>query len=276
MNENEINSWVSNYCGLKNFSLLNKFPHLAVHLTFMQKEWLICCNITTSLKKLDEDNIQDFFYKGIVVYVSWKSLKSYLAIMYLLDKGFLEDANIILRSMFEILVTILFIKQNPKKRALQYLEYSYVEKHRLIETITDMAGDPKNAARLREIEQEYLRIKDNYKNKSSWSGLSIREMSKKVGLEDLYNMLYRFHSQFVHTSPEAMKSYIQNIQKGFMINLEPINDNFFVGIISENCEILLQLTEIFENTFDLGRSKEIDALKNEMHTIFLKGKSNEI
>ena len=200
-------------------------------------------------------------------------MKSFLAISKLINQGFVEDANILLRAMFEILVTTLFIKQNPEKRAIKYLEFSHIEKYRLIKVLPHPNSYLEyDAKRIEEIKRDYFRVEKNYKNKSSWSQHNIREMAQKVGLQDVYDLVYRFQSQFVHTTPEGMQSYISKIPTGFLINLEPKNIGFYLGITSGACETLLGVIKILDDTFNLGRSKEIDDLKEELHSLFAGGK----
>ena len=52
--------------------------------------------------------------------------KSIKAIFYLDNKGFFEDANIILRTVFEIFITILFCELNPDENYKRFFDYNIV------------------------------------------------------------------------------------------------------------------------------------------------------
>ena len=111
---------------------------------------------------------------------------------------FAEDAGILARSLFDLVVTFLYIAKAPSERALRYVEYGIVLKEQLQETLTKEPEDPwrqrilasKSPEARTKDREEYERVRMHYPKKYKWSGYSIKDMAGEVGLSWQYDFVY--------------------------------------------------------------------------------------
>jgi len=127
------------------------------------------------------------------------------------------DAASILRSIYDAMLQGLYIMVDPNRRdgrAQLFLDFRDIERKRRIELLdasgTDLAkrvrNSPKRPNAEREMEKRYMAVKARYlnrkgKERNTWYSGSLRDLAKTVGLESEYELIQRFLSGVVHSSP---------------------------------------------------------------------------
>ncbi len=93
------------------------------------------CSVVSKIDKAIT-SIEKNVYTVLVLYFFGKSWKTIRSIHLLCTHRFAEDAGILARSLFDLVVTFLYIAKAPSERALRYVEYGIVLKEQLQETLT--------------------------------------------------------------------------------------------------------------------------------------------
>jgi hypothetical protein len=179
---------------------------------------------------LNELNHKSFF----AAFILGKAYKTHEAIMLLCKQGYGEDAFMLSRTLFELMIMLLYIlSDNTDDRLIRYAEHDWVNRKQMLdyvatndrllkglnEKIKLAAGEPDVLAI---IEAEYTRVmnKHGYDFKG-WSDKSIQKMAEEVGRGDAYKTVYKLQCNVGHTNPRSMNEYIQQTKDGLIINTGP-------------------------------------------------------
>lgn len=275
MSTDYINKFCAEQGGLKEFSSRVAYPGLSGKFEFMHQVWEMNCGIASTVKALEGKNEDEILYKGTVQHLTWKALKTHLAIESLLESGFIEDAHLVIRSLLEIVINLAYIQRDPEYISRIYVEYSFLERHRFLETGKMIYGENHFSAKghdeeIKQLESDYERVKNNYQNKNKWSGCSIRRMAEQVGLVDDYDLIYSYLSQSVHSTALTANSYVQEGENGLVIVIMPgqEEEKYFQRAICLTCSYSLMLIEIFNQVFNLGFQEEIHTNLHELKIVF--------
>ena len=131
------------------------------------------------------------------------------------------DAASILRNIYDVMLQGLYILADPaerEKRAKLYLDFMNVERVRRIELMdksdTDIAkrfsGSPRRAGAEPAIRKSFDAVKQKYMNKNGnirhiWYPGNLRNLAKASGLEPEYEIMQKFLSGVVHSSPLTLE-----------------------------------------------------------------------
>lgn len=167
----------------------------------------------------------------------------------LLDKnGFYEDANILIRTLFEILITVLYCEISPNEYYERYEDYCCIPKIKFYNSIKKY-GYAIDENRLKELEQEGKNFltKYNVKKANKWNNLTffatLDKVIKYYNCDDymkIYDCIYCLSSEYIHTSSQSLqKSYFKFVDNKCYYNSDPIIEKdkkellTYVEIISE-------------------------------------------
>jgi len=221
---------------------------------------------------------KDSIYEYVIGLLFGKALKTYKSINILCKEGYGQDAGILLRSLFEIYVSIAYIsKDEPEKRAKRYYDYSYIERKHLVELFDRYelkekgfkdAGEAIQRNR-EEICRLYYEVKNNYKNEKGkidefrWSGKSIKKMAIDCGLETDYAVVFFIFSQLVHSSSMTERLYVHaNIaERRISLDAGP-SEEYIEIVLPHSSTIFVRILEKFNSVFNLGKERKIEEVKN--------------
>jgi len=143
-----------------------------------------------------------------------KALKNYQAILILCSHGFGEAALVVVRGLFEDVVNLAYISQEPVERAQLFAEFNIIEKKRLLANLerAGMGTEQEEADWQQNWEAEYQRLRPKFltqrgEDAQYWSGLNVRQMCTAVDeatapltrpLLKAYHLLYVYVSQYTH------------------------------------------------------------------------------
>ncbi len=141
------------------------------------------------------------------------------------------DAASILRNIYDVMLQGLYIMADPaerRERAELYLDFMDVERKRRIELMdsssTDLAkrisDSPKRPSSEPRIETRFNEVKGKYETKKGkmrrdWYPGTLRDLAKAADLEPEYELMQRFLSGVVHSSPLTLKE--GPLVRGFLL-----------------------------------------------------------
>ncbi|MGD0655288.1 MAG: DUF5677 domain-containing protein [Thermoguttaceae bacterium] len=146
-----------------------------------------------------------------------------------LPHDFFFDGAMILRGMYDTMLQALYIMSDPaqqESRATQYLDYYWIEKHKMIAVIDSsttnvgqrLSRSTKRASAEPAIDKEFQRVRSTFENekgklRNQWYEGRLNDLAETVGFLSEYNILQKQLSGAVHSSPYALQAPL--LYKGF-------------------------------------------------------------
>lgn len=257
------------------YSARKRFPSLAEYLDFAGCVGSVLYQLVSATQTLSADSKDEYLLKATVLHFTLKALKTHRAIEHLLERGFVEDATILLRSLLETVISLRYVLLEPSKHARLYQEYDVIVRRRMLRALQKQ----RSAVGLKplygrgddaeELEREYSRVVGNYPRKTCWSGKTVRDMAHDVCLANQYDLLYRWHSQFVHSTSYTAKHYIQREHHdGLIVDLDPKNEQEYIPFLSEMCTYSIEIATRYEHVFGTGLGTKVDDLVSQFNKLF--------
>jgi len=221
----------------------------------------------------------DSLFFELASFFAAKAIKTFRAIQCLIESGYGEDAAVLLRCQLELLIDFLYMaKENQNERAKKYIYYCYILEEKLLRELSHSnlfyeVYEKIPEERKIELKEKYEEHKKLYPNKRWWSNKSIEEMSNDVGLNDYYT-LYRFWSDYVHTSVECSRSYIE-IDDNIIKYKIGISDNLIMQDIVSSGNFLLRILNQLNDIFQLGQDDVIQEAINRLCEAFRNQQLNK-
>ncbi len=188
------------------------------------------------------------------------------------------DTKLIIRAIIERCITQKFILTDPKRLADLFLYWGEIEKKRLYNSREKAEAVAPDASSLgldidmegvlqkwsTEREFEYLEFvakwealvepKQAATKAKSWSGLSVAEMAKVAGLDDLYKLTYRETSWYTHSSVSVPDFFLRVTESGMKYSSTASN--------LQKVECYMQAERLFQLSFSCaGEALEWDLSK---------------
>ena len=186
--------------------------------------------------------------------------------MLLCSEGYGEDAAILVRSLFELLITLLYIlKDTTDERVNRYYAYDWILRKKMFDyakTKPDIAKEMQNRAtnpktgdtNIEEVMNQAKIVQEKYKyNNKGWSDKSIYDMASEVGRLDNYKTVYALQSQIAHTAVRVMNDYVKDSGNGLNIMVGPgLNwiENDLVALFDFYYSIVGECDKLFQFGFD--------------------------
>lgn len=185
----------------------------------------------SDLKRPDNKSFFAAFIQG-------KAYKTHEAAMLLCEKQYGEDAFILSRTLFELMVLLLYIlADNTEERLMRYVEYDWINRKEMLNYVVTKDEILKSINEkidsgvvesevLDTINTEYERVRNKHKYdpRRGWSDKTIQGMAEEIGRVDAYRTVYKLQCIVSHTSPRSMNEYIHHTNEGFIINVGPNSD----------------------------------------------------
>jgi hypothetical protein len=227
--------------------------------------------------------------EAVCVLLFAKSTKTFRAIQHLCDppdRGYGEDAIILVRSLLENLINLAYIvkpqqEKEREERAELFESWLIIDYNRFKKGLKECSS---LKTQLRQIlqkidlndvrynkakslfDKECERLeKNNYKtNKWSWSGLSLKWMAEEVGLLDLYyNVVYWEYSQIVHPHPGCIDSYIKRLPDGNLNICDTPGSGLVESALASSFDCYRQILRLINDIFSINLSDKLTEIENE-------------
>ena len=214
-------------------------------------------------------------FKGILLVLFARCRKQFRAVQILCKEGYGEDACLILRSMINALIDISYIKTDPLKLAKRYARYDYIIKKKKLNILnkypsSKSVSPPSEKNILKKAKQFNKDFPDG--RQSDWSGLTIEEKAKKAKgkMLMLYDMGYRYYSDFDHSNIMSLSSHVDDSTKGKFIVLSEPSEKQVQMNLSESFNIFVAFFAIYCETFKLDYNNKIQELVSEYNELLQK------
>jgi hypothetical protein len=179
------------------------------------------------------DAEQDAYY-ATVHFLFCKSFKTYQAFTLLCKNGFIEDAQVLARTLWELASQAEWLSRDPKTHARLFAEHSEVALYEFYCQMKDYQDahpdedklvNIKEANRVDEMRKNYDAFKAKFSKNGRvshhwWNG-GLRKLAELVGRVGEYLSVYWVHSDFVHTGTTSVKDYIKLTKEGWEVNCYP-------------------------------------------------------
>lgn len=182
------------------------------------------------------------------VTLATKALKTSAAIALLLQRGFIEDAGILLRSVLEVLINLKYIGQS-QDLAQQYIEFEGVAKCNFLKSLKDQGV----ISEIDEVVKRCCMLVEGHfaHNQKRWTGKTIRERADRAGLIEDYHMIYALLCDIAHGGSMTTPDYVDTKISGTGIELSAknISTTWFELIAGKICLLVLQIVAHVRSIF---------------------------
>lgn len=224
----------------------------------------------------------------ILVFNFYKSVKTFLAIMQLCDRGLAGDAMALCRKLLEGAITLTYLMKIGPEAVRRYWFYDILQQYRTVKrefednwTNSKNRWSPDAIKGMRDnwqnIRAKYLRVKRFYPLNGSgeirneyfqnWSGATLASMATEI---DLTNELsaYSYYSGKVHSSVDDITSYYNCKDSSFGFAFDTV-ELPFVMVQAIRFFRIIEKAIIDEFKFDL--SKSVESIYLELEELYQKG-----
>lgn len=230
----------------------------------------------------DKDIPLDSVVKIVFHYLYIKGLNHFWGIFLLCKEGLGDQSSILLRVLLELLINMKYIGDDENK-AKRFADYEFaarkkqlnvVEKHSSLVGINVLESWLKNKPG---IETGFNRFKQDYitdrRQLESWSGKKISQIAKDSEMEKDYDLVYKYMSLLVHSSPGIAQRYMET---GTKLRLKPgPREDLIYKLLLSGCSYFLDLMKKWESSIGLGEVERLKQAENTFLRVFgkeIKGK----
>ncbi|MEX0974240.1 MAG: DUF5677 domain-containing protein [Bacillota bacterium] len=158
-------------------------------------------------------------YKYLAKTLLGKTSTSFKALRMLCSAGYGADAFMLLRTVFESGVNLAYVGKDPDARATQYLDYAYVENHKLMDSLIRYTpGKQPPDAIIKKANEDWERVKGQYGG--GWTKASLETRACECGWGAQYALIYRFASTLSHAGASSAPVYMVVAENGFHLRDE--------------------------------------------------------
>lgn len=162
---------------------------------------------------LSTSNIPSDEFSIVTGFLLSKFYKTLLSIRILAVSGLEEDSRSLLRILFEQLLNLLYISQDPSSRTRLFIEYNSIERMNFLNNIQKhypSAYDNIDVVLKNSIYSDFQKVENKYIKYKGWSGKSVRKIAEEIGNEALYwyDILYSAESIHVHGTVNSSKNIL--------------------------------------------------------------------
>ncbi|QDS37492.1 SEC-C domain-containing protein [Brevibacillus brevis] len=199
----DLEEWRS---AIEEYSNINTKPELD-HFDHIIKETNNCINLYSLLihkwGDISSDDISFFSQHEYIFFCLTKTLKSIRSILNQLDNILIEDSYILLRSIHENYLNIVYVVNKPEKLSDLIAEKVGVER-----------GTHKYDIKPNGKENKQILVEISSGEKidigRGTTGYDMASCSKYIEDTKIYNLLYKFASYFTHTNLLASENFIEH------------------------------------------------------------------
>jgi hypothetical protein len=187
-------------------------------------------------------------------------IDSFQAVVMLMEIGLEADCNTIVRCSLETMLILRKLTEDPDF-LVKYVGSEQLHRKKILNAAkADSKSALRRAIKEQALERKLSEITADIK-KFNLQEMKIEQLARDVGLDDWYQLTYRFLSSDAHSLPGSLARYVRldedlNVT---MFDLNPKTDNTKTVLIT-HCALTLIALDSIEKIFHCGLEKEIDAL----------------
>jgi len=203
-----------------------------------------------------------------------KGNKTHRAALLLSKQGYGEDASILARSLFDLLINLLYILDDETDgRAYRYFQYDWIlrkkmfsyalGKPELIYKIQERINNPRpDDTTIQEVKEQAKLAQQKYNySKKGWSDKSLYDMAQDVGRTDAYKTVYRLQCQLDHNASRSMNEYGKQSQSGIVFEIGQ-SENWVEESLVVIFDFYYNILMAFNSHFQAGFESNLLELEN--------------
>lgn len=189
----------------------------------------------------------------------------------LCNQGYVIEALVLIRSLVNLYINLKWLTSGDSSQRMErYADFEVIFKKKKFEIGKKYSRHKEKNQKINSFphENSFKEVINKYGLKSNiikgpiqWSGKSIYQMAKDVGLTLDYELIYSQLSSIEHTCPSSAREYLGKIPEGnTILNIGP-RDKDISGEMLTAIDYLFKVREVALKVFDLDfeeRSKEIE------------------
>jgi hypothetical protein len=220
-----------------------------------------------------------FHVRWVALAYHARQMRAFRAVVLLLERGLVPEAQPILRAMIETRLHLSFLvaSADAPTTARQYIMWEFANDEKLLTHVKE-EEKAKHAGLQKTLSESFPEEKER-RGKEGWEQfrrqgppmMSTFDLAKKFGFEAWYNMVYRRTSGAVHAF--NLLSYARPNKDDlstFVVNLAPVDDGLDMTLDAA-IALLIDTSLSIDKLFTLGKEGAIREL-DEAHAKWLKEK----
>jgi len=218
--------------------------------------------VLESVKEIKGSSPEEAYFHALVQCSVARTREFLSAQLLLCREGHCNSALVLSRTIFEIALNIAYIAKDPIVRAGLFGQYEIIRKKRYTEALRRTAYKTALEGRDEEIKQTeelHARFQSNFPDKSRWSGISLRDIARDLGIEGEYDTCYSYQCDASHSNARELTKYIKPQGAGLLFDAGPswaeLQPALGLGVL-----YTLYTLSVHEDVFKGGFQKEIDAI----------------
>lgn len=219
----------------------------------------------TTIGVTDEDRLAKHCY---TVYLT-KAVRVFRCFAILAKQGYLYEAGMLTRTVFEVLVDLSYLSKSPSAHSEKFCDYIEACECRAIRREDRRVKSGRQPSRrftaekraaIEEAKTAFLTKYGLKEFPEHWSGMSVCKRAEEAGLLSTYLMDYHVQSDYVHNGPYGFVSYMDFSDPNVLrVSTGPDWTNAWV-IIGGTCSSMIGCLMIIEGDLQLSCYEDIHAL----------------
>lgn len=191
----------------------------------LEEQASLAASTAAAFTKMNPVTATDMWLRIATLGLYAKSYKSYRAAHYLWSQGFAEDALVLVRTLFEVVLNLEYLSREGESAVRRWHDCAFRQESVVPKLIFgDITGnaDAPVVLRFRLWGSDLIRFVEDldhalgsvaalgvFEPNKIWCGLTVKELAVVAGdwAVKYYNTLYRCESMFTHSHPGAVKYY---------------------------------------------------------------------
>lgn len=215
----------------------------------------------------------------IVLFHLCRSTRLTKGILNLSLAGYALEGQILLRSQYNLVVNLKWLTLTDiPNRVQRFIDFESINKKKGADNLINYSSLSEEKKKLIKrhpniINIEQIKKKYQKNDLHNWTGKSICEMAKEVGLLEEYKVMYFCLSEIEHTGPNSINKFLKRNQESFPSTIKPRDEDIPKTIIS-SADYLFMVLKIFIKNFDIEQKRfiTIENKCNSIHEKYLKSK----
>lgn len=183
----------------------------------------LLADIKPKLASLDTSSLE-YGRKTSTAFFLAKAFKTYRAITLLVEHQYHQDAVVLARTIYEILLQVIYVSGVADRGEL-FLKHDPVDRYYLYMKLSNypelVEGIDNRAAELEILKGQFDELEADYRKNKGWWGSDLRSLAESLGSEKDYLRVYPLYSSLVHSTSTSVKYYVREIDHQLELDVGP-------------------------------------------------------
>lgn len=239
-------------------------------LTLIDVFWTACDTLARQANVMPHTGEIDRRVKYRYYYYLNKALGTFKAHSMLIREGFLPEARLLSRAIFELLVDLLYYHRFPVELSERFEGYFFTACD-WEDLLLSAGGDKKQipaseVARIDALKATFCAKYGDKRFPKHWSGVEkLRERARIVGLEHAYLTTYHLTSDLAHCGVYSESSYLEFAEPSLARTMERLNQQEAQCEVWETCREILCCLRTIDEGLGLGMCEVIHSLHERLN-----------